>query len=110
MQTDLLESTSSYGAQSTYPKVYCACQCLVLLCVYVHMSAGSHWRQQSQVPWSWSWKWFWATRCGCWELNLGTLKEQYTLLNDEPSLYPRGLFLEQISELRVSTSIPENKY
>ena len=44
--------------------------------------------------------------CGCWELNLGPLKEQLVLLTAEPSLQPPVMYLKFIVQLTFRTLPP----
>lgn len=56
-----------------------ACICARVCAHHVHAVPMEASRGR-RIPYNWSCRWLWGPSCGCWELNSGSLQEQYELL------------------------------
>ena len=65
----------------------------MLRCLYVcsctYMQVLLQAEEGTQAPWNWGCRWLGDHKCGCWELNPGSLKEQTLLLSAEPYISGR---------------------
>ena len=63
------------------------CVCWLVCVMYVCMGMSEEARRGLWIPWNWTYRWLWAAQCGCWELDLDPLQNQYALLTAEQLSY-----------------------